>query len=417
MNLKPSAAKNVWIVNHYAASILKDGRYERHAAFAKYLPEYGWKATIFSASTTHPSGEQRLRGLRMRRVVPDMNGCFVWVRTPSYRGSGVRRVIGMVAFAMMMLFPSTTRRIAAPDVVIGSTVHPLAAWAGWRLARRYRVPFIFEIRDVWPDTLVHMGRMGPDSAATRILRKLMVGLCERASLVLSPLPGVGRFLAEAGLEGKPFAWVSNGVEGELRPVPPEPSEPFTFMYLGSHGNANALEALLDAFDIFLRRNREARSNFRLIGDGPNKDALIAHAKSLTSCAEISFEDRVPKAKVLELAQQANCHVVNMRNLEVYKFGISLNKLFDYLLSGRPVIFASNAMNNPVKEARAGLTVTADDREGLADAMETMHAMSPAEREELGMNGRDHVLRHFTYAELTQKLAGALNVAVKDRGVE
>lgn len=409
--------RHLWVVNHYASIPSKDERYGRHFALATHLIPQGWSTTLFVSSTTHPSGQQRMPGpgSSLRRTEDGV--ATVWVRVPAYAGSAIRRAWGMIVFTLRVLSRSTTAGLPAPSAVIGSTVHPLAAWAGLRLARRHRVPFIYEIRDVWPETLVDLGRLSPRGLVARTMRWFSKHLCRHASIVMSPLPGVKHYLKDLGYADRPFLWLSNGIEVEdpsdLVDVEPAQTE-FSYMYLGSIGHANGVETLITAFDRAWSHDPRVRGAvLRIIGDGPLRDTLRARSVGLSSADAIRFEDRIPKHEVAERAREASCFVVNMADLPVYRYGISLNKIFDYLLAARVTIIATNAPNNPVAEANAGLTAPADDIDSIAEAMVEVRSMNPAELQQLGENGRRHVVSNYTYSILADRLRDSLDDLVEE----
>src|SRR5690606_30165144 len=136
-----------------------------------------WESHILAASTEHPSGKQRFadRAAAVDRAAGRVR--FRFLRTPEYSGSGLARVRNLLAFTARVLRPSSTKDLPKPDVIIGSTVHPLAAWAASVVARRFNVPFVFEIRDLWPQTLIDMGKIRANSVVARLLRALERALC------------------------------------------------------------------------------------------------------------------------------------------------------------------------------------------------------------------------------------------------
>lgn len=415
--------KSVWIVNHHAAIPSKDGSSGRHVGLARCLSEFGWEATLLVA------GVDRRRNLRQVAwggdvKVTDEDGVrTVWVPTNGYRSNGVDRIVSMVAFTVNALCRRTTRQLGEPDVVVGSTVHLGAAWAGLRLARRYKVPFVFEIRDVWPESLIDLGSLQQTSLVARAMRRFSSYLCKKAQLVVSPLPGVRSYLDDLGLRQKEFVWISNGVESNRQATvtdtnedrEPDTAKAFVLMYLGSHGHANGIDGLLRAFDRARAMRPDIRLRLRLIGDGSQKRRLQEMAKGLDCEEDVVFEDRVPRDMVLGLARQAHALIVNVEDLPVYRFGISLNKLFDYMLSGRPIVIANSASNNPVVEADAGISVPAGDVELLAEAICRMASESRGSRATMGENGRTHVQLEYSYPVLAEKLASALNCLVDSSG--
>lgn len=403
--------RNVWIVNHYAGVPSKGGG-GRHFALAQRAAIAGWNPTLFLASTKHPGGQQLLSGFARRKIVSEGGVRSVWVRTNGYGYSKVLRVLGMGAFTLNLLLPGMTRGLERPDIVVGSTVHPLAAWAGWRLARRYRVPFVFEIRDVWPETLIDYGALSENSMATRLLRNRLAQLARSASAVIAPLPYVDLWLNEVGLPDSRFVWIPNSVEFTEETMPEVPSRvdqnQFTLMYLGSHGNANALHTLLDAFDLACRERPDLELRLRLVGDGPAKPKLQDQARALSSGRKIWFEDQIPRHEVTERAREADCLIATLADKPVYKYGASLNKLFTYLNAARPIIWAANAPNNPIRDANAGICVPSDDVPKLAAAIVEMADSDHARRKEFARNGWEHVREHYSFDVLGSRFTDLLD---------
>ncbi|MBN8205353.1 glycosyltransferase family 4 protein [Microbacterium esteraromaticum] len=405
-----SAKQCIWIINHYAALESKDGWAGRHQALASHLARQAWEPILYLASTGHPVGRQHLRGMTMRVSAEEDGVRHLMLRTPGYEGNGLGRMLNMAVFGLQLLLPWNRRGITAPSLVIGSTVHPLAAWSAYRLARTYKVPFVFEIRDVWPDALVHLGQLDEDSLPARAMRRLMSYLIRKADMVLSPLPGVADYVSALGVQGKPFLWVSNGAEAADLPAPRdrEDRDEFVFMYLGSFGNAMAVEHLVSAFERVCEARPDLRLTFRLIGDGPKKSEFERQSAASSVADRIHFEPRIARKDVVSRAGEADCLVHSLHDHRVYDFGISPNKLFDYLLASRPIVFATNAQHNPISDSGAGRVVPAENVEAISDAMLAIVSMSQEERVALGRKGRTHLLEHYTYAALADKLSEGLS---------
>lgn len=405
------------MVNHHASIPSKDGSSGRHLNLAEGLAKHGWNASLIIASTKHPTGEPGFSGMVRKGMTVEKNTKVLWIRSNSYRNGGIARILGMMTFALNLCAPGATSTLEKPDIVLGSTVHPLAAWAASVLARRNRVPFVFEVRDVWPDALIELNAISSRGIVAKALRALMSSLAKRADLVVAPLPYISRWLEEQDLEDKPFVWVSNGtaVENDTPPVTVPERETFTLMYLGSHGSANVLDTILDAFDDACQLRPELKLCLRLIGEGPKKQQLVEYAKSLRSSQRISFEERIPQSQVKSRAREADAMISALHDSPVYKYGIGSNKLFTYLDSGRPTIWASSAPNNPIKEANAGLCVASDDREALVAAIIEMAETSAEDRTQMAQRGWLHVRENYSFDVLGYKLAEALDQVVNDPG--
>lgn len=403
--------RTVWILNHYAQAPVGAGG-TRHFHLADHLKRFGWEATVIAASVDHQSGQQRLAPHESWRRETLQGVPFLWIKTPPYKGNGGGRVRNMLAYTWQVLRPRSTHSLAKPNAVIGSSVHPFAAVAGALLARRFKVPFIFEVRDLWPQTLVDMGRLRDDAFVTWALRKLELWLYRRAARTVVLLPHAWEYIVPLGIPKDHVVWIPNGVDLSLFPRQNTPntrvSDTFTLMYFGAHGQANGLDNVLLAMQKVQNMASDRQIRLRLIGDGPLKASLMNQAKAL-GLNNVSFEAAVPKRQIPALAAQADAFVIAVLNLPgLYRYGISMNKLFDYLAAERPIIIASDAANNPVADAHAGLTVPPGDPQALADAIVQLAQSPTADRQRMGRAGRDYVERNHRFEQLAQKLATSLN---------
>lgn len=402
--------KQVWVLNHYAQEPDGAGG-TRHYHLADHLRNLGWQATVIAASVDHGTGKQRLLPHEIKRLEFFNDVPFLWIKTPEYDGNGGGRIRNMLQYTWRVLLQKTTADLPRPDVVIGSSVHPFAAVAGAYLARRFKVPFVFEVRDLWPQTLIDMGRLKSSSLTAWILRKLELWLYRRAARIVALLPRAWEYITPLGIPKERVIWIPNGVDLSLFPqttasVPD--SEQFTLMYFGAHGQANGLDNVLSAMTFVQEQPNGRHIRLRMIGDGPLKPILTAKASELR-LTNVSFESSVPKTQIPALAAQADAFVIAVLDLpNLYRYGISMNKLFDYLAAERPIIISSDAVNNPVSEARAGLTVKAGQPKALADAILKIAATPPEERQRMGRAGRVYVEQNHSFEQLSARLAAVLD---------
>ena len=406
-----------WIVNHYSQAPSGTGG-TRHHSLARHLQRHGWQSVIIASSCEHNTGRQRLVAGEQQRFERCSGVDVLWLRVAGEPSSGGwRRFATMLAFAFTLLRPATTRALPRPNVVIGSTVHPFAALAACLLARRSHVPFVFEVRDLWPRTLVAMGAIRAGGPLDRGLAWLERWMAHRAARIIVLMPGGIAYYQALGIPSSRLLWLPNGAELPATPPPPPRIQPrpFQLFYFGAHGPANALDTVLDAMALIQSRGvGPDQLILRLIGDGSRKAALQQRAKTLCLSA-VRFEPAVPKQALAALTAEADAFVVAMQPLpELYRYGISFNKLFDYFLAARPVVSASCAAHDPVQAADAGLVVQAGDHLALADAIEELTRLPLDERERLGHNGRRYLEQHHAYGHLARKLARELDEVVQTR---
>ncbi|SBV32766.1 Glycosyl transferase [uncultured Sphingopyxis sp.] len=392
--------KNVWILNHYAQEPGSFGG-TRHFDLAKHLREFGWKASIIAAGTELNTGRQRLAAGENHRLDTFDGIDFLWLATPAYQGNGLGRLRNMATYAVRALGKSTAP-LPPPDAVIGSSVHPLAAWAGLRLASRFNVPFFFEVRDLWPETLIDMGTLSRNHPAAIAMRMLEGRLYRGAEKIISLLPHAHRYIRRFDISEDKIAWLPNGIDLDRFPSPPPPlpAETFMLMYFGAHGGANGLDNVIAA----MRLLGDQPVRLRLIGDGPSKTSLVEAAAGL---ANVSFEPPVPKDAIPALAAQADAFVFNLIDAPVFNYGISSNKLFDFMASGRPTLFCSSASNNPIADASGGITVQPGKPAALADAIRQLLDTPLTVRQTMGTNAREYIEKNHDFRSLARKLADIL----------
>lgn len=415
------AAPSLWLVNHYAdAPDRPNGT--RHFDLARVLVARGRRVTIFAAAFSHVTQrDDRLAGRRLYRTERFDGVDFVWLRTSPYKGNTWRRMVNMASFAVV--FFVVQFRFRAPDAVVGSTVHPFAALAAWVVARIRRARFLFEIRDLWPQTLVDLGAMRDGSVGERLLRWIEAFLVRRATRVITLLPGVASYLAGRGLPTDRVVYIPNGVDLGVFDAPVAEPPPaavaealdavrdlraggrFVLGYVGSFGRVNRLDVIIAAAAAADERE-PGRTGLVIVGDGPERAELERLATAAPGVVIIA--PAVPKRFVPTVLRALDAAVVHATSTPVYRYGISFNKLFEYMAAGRPVLFACDSAYDPVADVGAGISVQPDRPDLLADALVALVA-TPAERlAAMGAAGRSYVEREHNIDGLASRLADAID---------
>ncbi|MDK2897342.1 MAG: hypothetical protein PWP04_1462 [Candidatus Atribacteria bacterium] len=407
--------KSLWILNHYAISPDMSGG-TRHFDLARELVKKGHEVTIFASGFDHHT-RQYLKvkpGEKMR--VEEYDGVrFVWVNTIPYYGNNWRRVLNMLSYGWRVL--RCSRGLTKPDVVIGSSMHPFAALAGWWLARRHKARFIFEVRDLWPQTAVDMGAMKKNSLPVKLLYAWEKFMYHKAEKIIVLLPYAKDYVASRGISSEKVFWLPNGVNLERfdHPVPLEPGsevaevfeqyhDKFKVVYTGAHGVPNGLDVIVEAAKLIQEKSENI--HFILIGEGTEKSRLKEKAQSF-GLMNITFCEPIPKQAVPSVLLAADCLVYSIPAFDIYRFGVSLNKSFDYLASAKPVVMAGNPQNNIVEEAKAGIVVEPENPEALADAIIKIYELPEEKRIELGKNGRRYVEQFYNIKTLAENLESLL----------
>lgn len=398
----------VWIVNHYAYAPFHSAG-TRHYSLARELIKRGHEVLIISTSFYHKARQEtRLQpGEVWKRELID-GVPFLWLRTPPYSGNTLARLWNMLVFTIRVWKEVGISQEKKPDVIIGSSPHLFAAWAAERLSRRYCIPFILEVRDIWPETLIELGNLSANHPLIWLMTKLEHYLYQRANIILTLLPGAVKYLKQKGANKQTIIWLPNGIDLEnyFESIPVIQNKIFTLLYAGAHGIANGLDSILESAYILQCEGWSEHIHIYFIGDGAEKLKLQKTAME-RKLHNVVFESALPKNKIYERLSQADAFVVTMKRSQLYRHGISFNKIYDYLAMSRPIVFGVEAFNNPVEEAKAGISVPPENPQAMANAIKTLAEMPLEERIAMGTRGREYVKKYHSFENLAKKLEKVL----------
>jgi glycosyltransferase involved in cell wall biosynthesis len=411
----------VWIVNQYVNLPDQPGQ-TRHYSLGRELVRRGHEVTVVTSSFSHMTRQEMVLAPGEQWKHQQVDGItFAWLRTPSYSGNSLARLWNILLFAFRVWFGVGLQGLPAPEIIIGSSPFPSAACAAERLARRCGVPFVLEVRDLWPQTLIDLGRLSPRHPVVWVLERLERYLYRRAAAIISLLPKAAEHMTAKGARPEQVLWLPNGIDLSQVPIssPCLRTPPFTVVYAGSHNRSNNLDTLLDAAALLQQQGFSGRMMLRLIGDGPEKARLQRRALE-ESISLVRFEPALPKSRIYQALGEADAFVIDHPDSPLYRWGVSPNKLFDYLAVGRPIICGIEAGGTPVEEAAAGLVIPPGDPAAMADAIRQLAQSPITDRLAMGERGRAYAALHHDYARLAEQLEETLRrclgTALREREV-
>jgi glycosyltransferase involved in cell wall biosynthesis len=401
---------NILIINHYAGSVHHGMEY-RPFYLSREWVKLGQQVAIVAASASHlRSNPPRIQGDLTEEQIEGIR--YLWLKTPEYKGNGLGRVRNIMAFLRQLSrFEDFLLRGCRPDIVIASSTHPFDTLTGCRLARRCGARFVFEVHDLWPLSLIEIYGMSRWHPFILLMQWAEDFAYRNADRVISMLPAADRYMQSHGMAPEKFAYLPNGIvmeewQAERRPLPPGHGEAlargvregrFLVGYTGGHAEHNALDTLVDAAHLL----QTEPVTFILVGHGRHKEALQERARRF-GLTNIQFLPPVPKPCMPALLTSMDALFIGWNRAPIYQFGISPNKLCDYMMAGKPVIHAVEAGNDLVAASGCGLSIPPEDPGAVAEAVLQLARLPAADRAAMGLKGRQYAVAHHDYRRLAQQ---------------
>ena len=378
----------------------------------------GHEVVIIAASQAHVRSKQvELSADSQEETIEGIR--YFWVKTPPYEGNGIGRIRNMKAFVGFL--KKNAKSIAekfSPDVVIASSTYPLDNYPAHKIARYAGAKYFYEVHDLWPLSPKELGGMPAWHPFILWMQIAENYAYKHVDGVISMLPKTKEHMKSHGLDLNKWNYVPNGILmqdwQEVEPVGndialklKEIKKNFSkiIAYTGSFGLANAL----DNFIIAASGMKEKDIAFVLVGSGPEKQNLLNLSEKLNS-KNVFFIDSVPKTQIPDLLSYFDYLYIGLQKQSLFRFGISPNKLIDYMMSSKPVIQAIDAGNNMVKEAGCGISIAPEDPKELVKACEELMVLSKEDLEAMGERGRNFVLLNHDYKVLAKKFILAIEKA-------
>ena len=405
---------NILLINHYAGSPALGMEY-RPYYLAREWVRAGHRVQIVAADFSHVRTRQPVAGDELIDGI-----AYRWLATTAYRGNGLGRLRNIASFLRQVW--AAAGRLASsprPDVVIASSTYPMDTWVARRIARLSGATLVHEVHDLWPLSPIELSGMSKWHPFALLCQAAENSAYRHADVVVSMLPKVHAHMAAHGLDLAKLAIVPNGIspddwQGAPTALRADVQQAIDAAratgdtvvgYAGSMGEPNALDTLIDAAGLL----RDAPLRFVLVGDGHLREAL-AQRIAAEGLARVSLLAPVPKAQVPAFLAQLDIAYIGWQRVPIYRFGIAPNKLMDYMMAGCAVLHSVDAGNDPVADARCGLSVAPGDAAAVAAGLRQLASMTVAERRAMGQRGHAFVQAHHTYPVLAQTFLDAVTAA-------
>ena len=409
----------IWLINHYAVPT-KYYPLARPASFAKHLMRRGHSVTIFSASTVHNSDLNLINDGALYRedVVDGIH--YVYVRNCAYSGNGVDRITNMFLFPMRL--SKVSKNFEKPDVILSVSATPMACMKGLKLARKYSCKGIAEIADLWPESFVAYGIVKSSNPLLHLMYAYEKKIYTIADSIIFTMEGGRDYIigkrwdtAHGGpIDLKKVHHINNGVDLEVFDynkntfVITDPDlcdqDTFKVIYTGSVRKVNAVHQLIEVANI-LQQKGASRIKFLIFGDGDEREHLEREVKQ-RNLTNIKFKGRIKKEQIPYVLSKADLCLLHWKPTPITKFGMSMNKFFEYFAAGKPILSNSVSGYDLIQRYQCGISKNISTPDEYAECIMKMSELSESVYNMFCKNART-AAEDYDFSKLTDKLMSVI----------
>ncbi len=382
----------------------------RNYSWAREWVRQGHEVTIVTSSFTHSrSMNPEIRGRIGEEMIDGIRYIWVWGNRYNY-SNPVARLLAMGVFTLQcLLLPLPVKKDF--DLVISSSPHPFTIYPAKLYAKKCTAKLIYDIRDLWPLTLIKLGKISERNPVIVMMSWAEKFACRHADLVTAVPRNCENYLRKQGLPAGKFLPVANGalMDQEELPLPEthrnfmqklKKKGVFIVGYAGTLGLSNALHILIEA-----AAKTDKKIHVILMGHGGYADDLKMQAEKLGVADRVHFLPPVMRTQVQPFLRGIDLAYVGLEDTPLYQLGASLTKLNDYMLAAKPTLYAGNDPGNAIEASGAGFICPPADVSKIAELLNHAASMPPSELRTLGEKGHDWLLQNnLVSQQLKQILA-------------
>jgi glycosyltransferase involved in cell wall biosynthesis len=389
---------------HQAFAAINEPGGTRHHEIARYLVTQGHQVTIITSPVSYLTGENsggKTRWVTRENSEPGITILRAYNYAALHR-SFFHRLLSFFSFMFSSFFIGLG--VKQVSVVWGTTPPIFQGWTAWLLSRLKRVPFMFEVRDLWPAFAIAVGVL-KNKILIRMSEWLERFLYRHADAMVVNSPGFIDHVSQRG--AKNLTLVENGVDVSMFDLTENGADfrkthhlenKFIALYAGAHGISNNLGVILESATI---TRDDPQIAYVFVGDGKEKANLIQEAKA-KQLNNLFFLPSVPKMEMNAVLAAADACIAILKPIEMYKTTYP-NKVFDYMAAAKPVLLLiDGVIRQVVEEAQCGIFVEPGDPQALADQLKIMHN-NVDNTKRMGKNGREYVEQFFNRSVLAAKM--------------
>lgn len=416
--------------NHDASSP-STGPMHRHYNFAKYLSRLGYEVTIFAANIIHHNGNVIEIPKGKNYIRRDEDGAdFIRIKTSPYEGNGRSRIMNWVSYyrTIKKVAPQLIKNGEKPDIIIGSSVHPLASIAANQIAHKNNLPSIVEIRDLWPEAIYMAGYAKEDSLIGKALNNGEYGIYKNADAIVFTKEGDVDHITEMSWDiaqgGKidldKCYYINNGVDlavynqqiedKQVEDEDLENPDTFKIVYTGTLREMNNVDLILDAAKEL--QDTHPDLVFLIYGEGAERERLEARLVQ-ENINNVRFKGFVLKQFIPYILSKSDANILNYSQANYnWNRGNSSNKLFEYMASGKPIISTVKMGYSPITQYNCGVELEDNSADALVKGIIDLRELETDELEKIGNNAK-LAAEDFDFAHLSEKLANVIEETISN----
>ncbi len=404
----------IWVLAKYATA-QEQGFETRTVALAREWVRSGREVVIISSTANHLLRSEPISGPRKEVTFDGVR--MVFLRTWAYRATAsFRRVLSWLHFEWR-IFREPLAKLPSPDVVIVSSLSLFSVLNGIRLARMFRCPWVFEVRDIWPLTLTEEGGVKSSHPLAWLMAHIERLGYRNAALTVGTMPNLSPHASRVAGHPVRCACIPFGFDPTLAPSADEALQRTSLTdgrrentlvvgYAGSIGTANALDSIVEAA---VRLREDPRFRFVFWGDGDLRNSFM---QKTSGCPNVAWAGKVPRHEVHASLRQCDLLYFAAHPSRVWESGMSLNKVTDYLLAAKPIIASYSGYPSILEEAGCGEFIPAGDVDELVETLERYAMMPRSKLATMGEAGRRWLFANRTWSSLAIEYLALLDALEK-----
>ncbi|TDM32449.1 glycosyltransferase WbuB [Macrococcoides canis] len=405
----------ILILNHYATSPDSIG-ISRHIDLSKYLVKnHNVQVEIVASSFNHQTRKEEHIIDNRKLIKNNYFGVdFIWLKTTKYSKNDYKRVLNILSYTVKAYsYLKLLKKEQRPDIIIGSLMHPLAAILGMYYSKKWKVKFVFEERDLWPQSLIDLGKVKKDNFIVKVLDKVETVLYNSSYRIIFLFDKAYLYAKEKGVSSNKIVYLPNGVDlnrldenkkikldDKINKFFEEKTDKIIGIYSGAHSIANDLDDLVNAI-----RFVDDRYHFIFIGDGPEKKRIISYCKK-NNIKNITFFEAINKNSLQKLLTLCDFGIIKFKDLPVYRWGVSPNKIYDYMGASLPIIMGLNDDDHIIQKNCAGKIINKNFGENLS---KVLSELNKDDFVLMGENARKLAEQNFSWEILAEILYDELSI--------